>query len=161
MIIPGNIEGFMENIIWCVDNRLIHGKFVNIWLGYLKPKRVLIIDDRLSGDSFMSGIYRALVPIWMEVVVLSREDAVLHFQQEQKVDERKVVLAKSPEIFAQLTEQGIPIGEVILLDRVYMPNKIKIPEEHRRALNRLLDNGTVVKVRLSPEEAPHQYQRNQ
>ena len=160
-MIPGNTEGFMENILWCVDNRLVHGKLVNVWLAYLKPKRVLIIDDRLAGDSFLSGIYRALVPIWMEVAVFSREDAGFYFRQERETDGREVVIVQSPVIFAQLREQGIPINEIILMDRVYLPNKIKIPEEHRLPLDKLLEKGTVIKVQLSPEEEPYLYQKEQ
>ena len=55
------------------DERLIHGQLINKWLHVLKPTRLLVCDDALMQMPFMANMYRSLVPIWLESLILSLE----------------------------------------------------------------------------------------
>ena len=37
-----------------VDSRLIHGQVITKWLNYSKANVIVVVDDELSKDSFMS-----------------------------------------------------------------------------------------------------------
>ena len=39
-----------------VDSRLIHGQVITKWLNYSKANVIVVVDDELSKDSFMSEI---------------------------------------------------------------------------------------------------------
>ena len=69
-----------EIVLARVDDRLIHGQIVNEWISAVNPTHLIIIDDDLVTDKFMSDIYRALIPIWLEAKILSVDSAVSVFQ---------------------------------------------------------------------------------
>lgn len=47
-----------------VDSRLIHGQLITKWLNYSKANVIVVVDDELSKDSFMSEIYKAICSQW-------------------------------------------------------------------------------------------------
>lgn len=65
-----------EIVLARVDDRLIHGQIVNEWISAVNPTHIIIVDDDLVNDRFMSDIYRALIPIWLEARILSLEETL-------------------------------------------------------------------------------------
>ena len=57
-----------------VDSRLIHGQVITKWLNYSKANVIVVVDDELSKDSFMSEIYTASAPNGIVVEILSIVD---------------------------------------------------------------------------------------
>lgn len=54
-------ETKMEIGLIRVDSRLIHGQVITKWLNYSKANVIVVVDDELSKDSFMSEIYTPLL----------------------------------------------------------------------------------------------------
>ena len=54
-----------------VDSRLIHGQVITKWFNYSKANVIVVVDDELSKDSFMSDIFKASAPIGIFVNDLS------------------------------------------------------------------------------------------
>ena len=46
-----------------VDYRLIHGQVVARWLKVCPVRRIVLVDDVLGNDEFMSDIYKMAVPL--------------------------------------------------------------------------------------------------
>ena len=51
------------------DFRLIHGQVITKWAKQTMANKILIVDDMLAKDSFMSSIYTMSAPPGMEVVI--------------------------------------------------------------------------------------------
>jgi mannose/fructose/N-acetylgalactosamine-specific phosphotransferase system component IIB len=45
-----------------VDDRLIHGQVVAIWLKALGARRILIVDDRTAHDEFLREVLELAAP---------------------------------------------------------------------------------------------------
>lgn len=58
-----------------IDSRLIHGQVCTQWLYRTGSKKVYIIDDVASKDSFLSSIYKMACPVGVELETISTEDA--------------------------------------------------------------------------------------
>lgn len=129
----------MSNIVLArVDDRLIHGQIVNEWISAVQPTHIMIVDDDLVNDRFMSDIYRALIPIWLEAQILSMEDTVTALANMKGKDVRLFILARTPQIFLQLVKQGVPLEEITFADKMYFQNKIAIPKMHQKAMQQLI-----------------------
>ena len=59
MTIAAKRSGGRMSIAFCrVDMRLIHGQILNLWLLKMASRHVLIVDDELADDEFMTYHYR-------------------------------------------------------------------------------------------------------
>ena len=54
-----------------VDYRLIHGQVVARWLKVCPVRRIVLVDDVLGSDEFMSDIYKMAVPKGTDVDIVN------------------------------------------------------------------------------------------
>ena len=54
-----------------VDYRLIHGQVVARWLKVCPVRRIVLVDDVLGNDEFMSDIYKMAVPKGTDVDIVT------------------------------------------------------------------------------------------
>lgn len=55
---------------------MIHGQVITKWIRQTPANKILIIDDVLAKDSFMSSIYVMAAPPGIEVMIDTVDDAV-------------------------------------------------------------------------------------
>ena len=142
----------MKIVLCRVDERLVHGEIVNQWLGFFKADYLVIADDELIEDAFMCLMYKALLPIWVKPQILSVPDAAEFLAAHREEDASIILLAKTPVEFLRLSEYGVPIPLLTLADKIYFPNKRKIPPEYEAALAVLKERGTVIVAQNAPED---------
>lgn len=140
----------MSIVLSRVDERLVHGRVINDWIAEIKPSLLLIADDALVDDEFMSKIYRALVPIWLKVEILSCASTVKYIKTLNTEESRVFILAKSPQAFVSLVKGGIQIAEITLADKAYLKNKLAVSESNKRAANWLISSGVMLFATNSP-----------
>ena len=58
-----------------VDYRLIHGQVVARWLKVCPVRRIVLVDDVLGNDEFMSDIYKMAVPKGTDVDIVTIDKA--------------------------------------------------------------------------------------
>ena len=58
-----------------VDYRLIHGQVVARWLKVCPVRRIVLVDDVLGSDEFMSDIYKMAVPKGTDVDIVTIDKA--------------------------------------------------------------------------------------
>lgn len=144
----------MDIVLARVDERLIHGQILNEWVTRTEPTHLVIVDDALVEDAFMSNIYKALTPLWLDVQIRSVPEAAAGLTDPAAPPGRLILLAKTPRPFVELVKRGVTIPELTLADKAYFPNKIPVPAECRRAVNWLLAAGVRVSAQVSPEDPP-------
>ena len=141
------------NILSCrVDERLVHGQYVREWLVYYRPAQPIIIDDELMDDEFMSMVYKALAPLWIQTHVLTQADAAAYLREQKDSGEEVMILAKTPAPFVTLCEQDIGIERVTLADKMYFSNRLKLPPKIRASLAELIRQGIDVAAQISPTD---------
>ena len=90
-----------------VDSRLIHGQVITKWLNYSKANVIVVVDDELSKDSFMSEIYKASAPNGIIVEILSIDDFMKNTGTHKYSNKRLLILLKNIEtesVFEKGTE---------------------------------------------------------
>lgn len=97
-----------------IDDRLIHGQVVAFWANEKPINKILIIDNDLPSDAFMSRVYRASAPSGIEVILKNCADGLSFLKGEGEPSERILLLVKVPERIEELIDSGIPLKKVVL-----------------------------------------------
>ena len=120
----------------------------------MNPTHILIVDEEMVRDEFMSNIYKALAPLWLDVQTHGPADAAALLEEHSSDHWRVLLLARTPKPFEELVRLGIPLNEVMLADKIYLPNKLPVPVASKRSINWLLTNGVRVITQNFPLDKP-------
>jgi len=102
----------MSVLLFRVDERLIHGQVVVGWVRRLRPRRIIVVDDELSGDPLEQSIYRTGLPQEIRADFWSEADAVSKLPAVIESGEPAFVLTADLPAMAGLARRGIPIEEI-------------------------------------------------
>ncbi|NLH64140.1 MAG: PTS sugar transporter subunit IIB [Erysipelotrichaceae bacterium] len=90
-----------------IDYRLIHGQVITKWLKVCGAEKIVIVDDSLVKDSFLTMVYRMAAPTGIEVIITSCED----FQKAKNDLEGKVLLLfKTIDMALKTVQDGLDIS---------------------------------------------------
>lgn len=148
-----------------VDFRLIHGQVIAKWLKQTTANKILVVDDELSKDSFMSQIYVMAAPVGIEVIVDSVSDAINNLQKNKYEDGRLFVLFKNIESIYRAFKNGFPIKEVQIgglgagpkTKLVYGP--IAMNEEDVKMLKEMHDLGVHIYLHQVPDDPSMEFSK--
>ena len=94
------------------DFRLIHGQVITKWIRQTPANKILIIDDVLAKDSFMSSIYVMAAPPGIEVMIDTVDDAVAKWNSGAYGAAKLFVLIKDVPTIYRLYKAGFPVKEL-------------------------------------------------
>jgi len=97
----------MEVVLYRIDDRLIHGQVMTAWAKVTNANHVIIIDDQVVKDSFMSKILTMAAPRDMSVEILSVEDGIARLKGPEEPGRKTIVLMKIPAVALKLVEAGV------------------------------------------------------
>ncbi len=140
------------------DFRLIHGQVITKWAKQTIANKILIVDDMLAKDSFMSSIYTMSAPPGMEVVIDTAEDAVSKWNSGGYGNCRLFVLIKDvPTIYA-LFKGGFPVKELQIGGLGAAPGRkvvfgpITLDQPDAMKLKEMQDSGVRVYLHQVPDD---------
>ena len=143
-----------------VDDRLIHGQVVAIWLKALGARRIVIVDDRTAADEFLREILELAAPPGVPVEVHDVERGTQRVRDLAAAPEPIFVLMRSPLTAVRLREAGV---EFPLLNvggmgagpgRKVLYRNISASPEEIQAMRRLEEMGTTVELRIVENDRP-------
>ena len=143
-----------------VDDRLIHGQVVAIWLKALRAQRIVIVDDRTAADEFLREILELASPPGVPVEVLDVERGTERVRALAASPEPIFVLMRSPLTAVRMREAGV---EFPLLNvggmgagpgRKVLYRNISASPEEIEAMRRLEEMGTTVELRIVENDRP-------
>jgi PTS system mannose-specific IIB component len=143
-----------------VDDRLIHGQVVAIWLKALGARRIVIVDDRTAADEFLREILELAAPPGVPVEVHDVEHGTQRVRDLAAAPEPIFVLMRSPLTAVRLREAGV---EFPLLNvggmgagpgRKVLYRNISASPEEIEAMRRLEEMGTTVELRIVENDRP-------
>lgn len=143
-----------------VDDRLIHGQVVAIWLKALRAQRIVIVDDRTAADEFLREILELASPPGVPVEVHDVERGTQRVRDLAASPEPIFVLMRSPLTAVRMREAGV---EFPLLNvggmgagpgRKVLYRNISASPEEIEAMRRLEEMGTTVELRIVENDRP-------
>lgn len=143
-----------------VDDRLIHGQVVAIWLKTLSARRIVIVDDKTARDSFLREVIELAAPPGVPVEVHDLETGTPRVASLVADPEPVFVLMRSPITALRLREAGVefPVLNVGGLgagpNRKPLYRNISASPEERDAMRRLETLGTSVELRIVENDRP-------
>jgi PTS system mannose-specific IIB component len=143
-----------------VDDRLIHGQVVAIWLKALGARRIVIVDDRTAADEFLREILELAAPPGVPVEVHDVERGTQRVRDLAAGPEPIFVLMRSPLTAVRLREAGVdfPLLNVGGMGagpgRKVLYRNISASPEEIAAMRRLEEMGTTVELRIVENDRP-------
>ena len=143
-----------------VDDRLIHGQVVAIWLKALSARRIVVVDDKTARDDFLRDVLELASPPGVPVEVHDVERGIERVRQLVGDPEPVFVLMRSPLTALRLREAGV---ECPLLNvggigagpgRKVLYRNISASPEELEAMRRLEALGTRVELRIVESDRP-------
>ena len=143
-----------------IDDRLIHGQVVAVWLRALDAKRIVIVDDATARDEFLREVLTLAAPQGVPVEVHGLADGAARLITLASTPEPVIVLARTPRTVLALRLAGVPIEVVDLGGMGAGPGRRRLhktisasPDELRdlRELERL---GTRVEIQIVADDRP-------
>lgn len=143
-----------------VDDRLIHGQVVAIWLKALNAKRIVIVDDKTARDDFLREILMLAAPSGVAVEVHDVSTGTERVRSLASDPEPIFVLMRSPITAVKLREAGIdfPLLNVGGMGagpgRKPLYKNISASPEEFEAMRQLEALGTRVELRIVENDRP-------
>jgi PTS system mannose-specific IIB component len=143
-----------------IDDRLIHGQVVAVWLRALGAKRIVIVDDATARDPFMSEVLTLAAPQGVPVEVHAVAEGAVRLIELARTTEPVMVLARLPRTILALRQAGVPI-EVVDLGgmgsgpgRKRLHKTISVSPDELRELHEIEQLGTRVVIQIVADDRP-------
>jgi len=143
-----------------VDDRLIHGQVVTLWLKALGARRILIVDDRTARDDFLREVLELSAPAGTDVEIHDLASGIDAVREAEANPDPIFVLMRSPVTALRLREAGV---EFPLLNvggigagpgRKPLYRNISASPEELDAMRQLEQMGTQVELRIVEGDRP-------
>lgn len=147
----------MKNLLLLrVDDRLIHGQVMTAWLKTLPAKQILVVDNGVAADDFMSAVIEMAAPDKVDVKIYNEDQAAKLFKD--GLEEPSIVLVKTPITVKRLVKQGIEFPELNIGGVGMAPGKkkfyknISLSAEERSSLKEFIEKTMKVFIQIIPSE---------
>ena len=143
-----------------VDDRLVHGQVVAIWLKALGAKRIVIVDDRTARDEFLREVIELAAPSGVPVELLDVAQGIERLRAVIGDADPTFVLMRSPVTALRLREAGIefPVLNVGGIGagpgRKKLYRNISASPEELDAMRQIERLGTSVELRIVAGDRP-------
>ncbi len=148
-----------------VDFRLIHGQIIVKWRKVFETNKIVVIDDMLAEDEFMTKIYVSAAPSDITIKVYSEEKAVQLWNKNQFGTGKVMILFKDIATCCRMIKKGIGIKEVQLGGVPHGKNKkiimkaVSLDADEINMIQEIHDiYGVDVSVQVVPENQKLVYQ---
>lgn len=149
-----------------IDYRLIHGQVITKWLKQCNAKKIVIIDDKLSRDEFLSSVYRMAAPSGIKVEIVDVERARSEWESGSFFGGAPVLLLfKSVEMALASVEAGISFNELQVgglenkPGRTIVHNQISLDAADAEKLSKIEQRGIRVYFQTIPGEEPESLEK--
>ncbi len=143
-----------------LDDRLIHGQVMAVWVRHLKINRILVIDDESAADAFALQLLQLAMPAHIQLSVSPVADAPAAMAALDADDTRALVLLKRVED-AQTLHTAAPLAHLNLGNlgmrdgRRLIWRTVALSPAELTALKQLQSSGVDVFLQMVPSDDRH------
>lgn len=132
-----------------VDMRVVHGQTVTILKKTFPLNGIIVIDDEIAADEYMSSLYASTVPSDIKVHIRSVDKAIPALQKAEESKLNYFIIFKTPLAVKRVIQQGysfkgkLTVGQQFIRDDApkYL-NSVGSTKEEFDALQFAHDHGT-------------------
>lgn len=145
-----------EIVLARIDDRLIHGQVMTAWVQYSGGKEIIIVDDKIAQDKFLSTVISGAAPKYLTTKILGVEDTINYLQSKEDIPDKIIILAKEPKTFFKLISNGIKIDRINLggmgsnQKRKKFYKNISVSSDEKEVLEKILNEGVDVYIQVVP-----------
>ena len=143
-----------------IDDRLLHGQVVAVWLRALGAQRIVIVDDATTRDEFLREVLTLGAPQGVPVEVHDVATGAARLIALAATPEPVIVLVRMPRTVLELRHAGVPIEVVDLGGMGSGPGRrrlhktISVSPDELRELRELEQMGTRVEIQIVADDRP-------
>ena len=140
-----------------IDDRLIHGQVMTAWVKHTKCNEIIIVDDNVSKDEFLTKILKEAAPIGIKIGIYSIIDSIRYLFLEDD-SKRVMILVKDPFTVYELIKHNIKLGDIIIggisarRDRTHLYKNISASKLERDIIIKVLNSGIEMKIKIMPDD---------
>lgn len=108
-----------------IDERLVHGQVITSWAKKFNINRIVVIDDDVAHDPFMSQVITLSAQAGMEITILAVDEALGYLHNDLS-KANVMLLFKHPTAVLELIEGGYKLPEVNLGNLGSSPTRKRI-----------------------------------
>lgn len=141
-----------------IDDRLIHGQVMAVWVKYIKVDQIVIVDDGVAKDSFLQDVLRLAAPPGITVEVRSVQEGIATLGESAPNREHMMVLVKTPKTVRALFDGGVHFSHLNVggigggPGRKSVFKNISMSEDEKGTLRSLIKDGVKVTLLTVPGE---------
>lgn len=141
-----------------IDYRLIHGQVITTWVKRTDINKIIIINDELANDDFMTSIYTMSAPPGIDVTVYSVSQAKKVWEENEFGSGNVFLLFRNCEEALLTLEAGVKYSELNVGGIAKEPGKqtvigpVSLSKEEFNMLKKIDETGVDVYVQVLPGE---------
>jgi D-glucosaminate PTS system EIIB component len=143
-----------------IDQRLIHGQVVAMWIKRYNARLVLIIDDAIAKDPFMSQIFMMAAPPGVKLMIVTRDQAAEQWKKDQFGTVSPVmVLTRTVAAAHDVFMKGYEFPELLVGAIGQAPGRtnvwgpITLNEDDAKMLKEIAAKGTKITFQPTPDQS--------
>lgn len=147
-----------------VDFRLMHGQVVTKWIQQVNADSILIVDDELAKDEFMSNVFLMAAPVGIKVGIREIEKAVRAFNNNTYKNKNLLILFKSVQNAYKAIELGLPLSDLQIgglgssVGKKMISNELSLNEDEFECLEKIENMGVNVNFQVTPNDQKLSFQ---
>ena len=140
-----------------IDERLVHGQIITAWAKKFSINKILVIDDEIARDPFMSQVISLSAQAGMDITILEAVKAV-EYLRNVTAKGNLMLLFKNPKPVLELSEAGYILPEVNLGNLGSSPTRkrisknVSLSEEETELVRKIVALGTYVYLQMVPAD---------
>lgn len=148
-----------------IDSRLIHGQVITKWLKLSGASRIVIVDDELEADPFMSDIFVMAAPQGISVEIYSVERALQRWKDDEMGSGDVLLLFKGVDACYRAFVGGFPIrtlqigGLASAPGRTTVSKAVSFDAEDVRQLKEMRSRQVDIYIHIIPEESKIEFDK--
>ncbi|MBD3348194.1 MAG: hypothetical protein GF400_03225 [Candidatus Eisenbacteria bacterium] len=146
----------MPVVLFRVDDRLIHGQVAVAWGSWLKPDRIVLVNDDVARSEWKREMYTSTSSMGMAMDVTTVDEFARRAVAGDWTDERVIAVFETPADLLAATEAGVAVPEANIGGMHHAEGKreilpyVYVDDADIRALRALANRGTRLEARDVP-----------
>jgi D-glucosaminate PTS system EIIB component len=141
-----------------IDDRLIHGQVMTAWVRNARANKIIIVDDKVSSDPFMSEVIKMAAPTGIAMELYGIEKGAEILMAAGWPGENVILLVKYPNTILRLLEKGVTMKKINIggmgaaQGRKPLYKNISASLEERECLKKIIERNINVSIQIIPDD---------
>lgn len=149
----------MEILNIRIEERLIHGQVATVWNQFLKPNRIIVIDNDASKDELQKKLLKLGCPSGVKLSIFAPKRAVERLAENPYGDEKVFILFKDPANLKEFYDLGYSFHEVNVGNMggkkgaVEVKKGVCVKPEEAEIFRKLFNSGVKFTAKMVPSDS--------